>query len=55
MSLKSIAAKIFAQKIYKKTQAWANSPVETQKAVFLKFDTRPQSKLNLGKTIILTK
>ncbi|WP_281636817.1 GH3 auxin-responsive promoter family protein [Flavobacterium marginilacus] len=35
MSLKSIAAKIFAQRIYKKTQAWANSPVETQKAVFL--------------------
>ncbi|MBW4358921.1 GH3 auxin-responsive promoter family protein [Flavobacterium taihuense] len=35
MSLKSLAAKIFAQKIYKKTQAWANSPVETQKAVFL--------------------
>ena len=34
MSLKSLAAKIFAQKIYKKTQAWANSPVETQKAVF---------------------
>jgi len=34
MSLKSIAAKIFAQSIYKKTQAWANSPVETQKAVF---------------------
>jgi len=34
MSLKSIAAKIFAQRIYKKTQAWANSPVETQKAVF---------------------
>ena len=34
MSLKSIAAKIFAQKIYKKTQAWASSPVETQKAVF---------------------
>jgi len=35
MSLKSVAAKLFAQKIYKKTQAWANSPVETQKAVFL--------------------
>lgn len=34
MSLKSIAAKIFARKIYKKTQVWANSPVETQKAVF---------------------
>ena len=35
MSLKSLAAKIFAQRIYKKTQAWANSPVETQKSVFL--------------------
>jgi hypothetical protein len=35
MSLKSVAAKLFAQKIYKKTQAWANTPVETQKAVFL--------------------
>ncbi|WP_281238410.1 GH3 auxin-responsive promoter family protein [Flavobacterium praedii] len=35
MSLKSVAAKLFAQKIYKKTQVWANSPVETQKAVFL--------------------
>ncbi|AOW08706.1 GH3 auxin-responsive promoter family protein [Flavobacterium gilvum] len=34
MSLKSIAAKFFAQRIYKKTQAWANSPIETQKAVF---------------------
>ncbi|MBF4472801.1 GH3 auxin-responsive promoter family protein [Flavobacterium sp. HJJ] len=35
MSLKSLAAKIFAQRIYKKTQIWASSPVETQKAVFL--------------------
>jgi len=35
MSLKSLAAKIVAQRIYKKTQAWANAPVETQKAVFL--------------------
>jgi hypothetical protein len=35
MSLRSVAAKLFAQKIYKKTQAWANSPVETQRAVFL--------------------
>ena len=35
MSLKSVAAKLFAKKIYKKTQAWANAPVETQKAVFL--------------------
>ena len=33
MSLKSVAAKIFAQRIYKKTQAWANSPIETQKGV----------------------
>ncbi|CAN1493353.1 GH3 family [Flavobacteriaceae bacterium] len=35
MSLKSVAAKLFAQKIYKKTQAWANTPVETQRNVFL--------------------
>jgi hypothetical protein len=34
MSLKSVAAKLFAKKIYKKTQAWANAPVETQKKVF---------------------
>jgi phenylacetate-coenzyme A ligase PaaK-like adenylate-forming protein len=34
MSLKSLAARIFAQRIYKKTQAWTNSPTETQKAVF---------------------
>ncbi|MGO4905327.1 GH3 family domain-containing protein [Flavobacterium sp. W20_MBD1_R3] len=35
MSIKSIAAKIFAQKIYHKTQAWSNNPIETQKKVFL--------------------
>jgi hypothetical protein len=35
MSLKSVAAQLFAKKIYKKTQVWVNSPVETQKAVFL--------------------
>lgn len=34
MSLKSIAAKVFAKRIYKKTQDWANAPIETQKAVF---------------------
>ena len=39
MSLKSVAAKIFAKRIYKKTQAWANSPIETQKEVFLAIDT----------------
>ena len=35
MSLKSVAAKIFAKRIYKKTQAWVNTPIETQRAVFL--------------------
>jgi phenylacetate-coenzyme A ligase PaaK-like adenylate-forming protein len=35
MSIKSTAAKLFAQKIYKKTQFWAQHPVETQKKVFL--------------------
>ncbi|UWY29261.1 GH3 auxin-responsive promoter family protein [Flavobacterium sp. TR2] len=34
MSIKSIAAKIFARKIYKQTLKWANKPVETQQEVF---------------------
>jgi phenylacetate-coenzyme A ligase PaaK-like adenylate-forming protein len=34
MSIKSIAAKAFAKKIYKKTLAWSTNPVATQKAVF---------------------
>ena len=34
MSIKSIAAKLFAKNIYKKTQLWANNPVATQQAVF---------------------
>ena len=34
MSIKSIAAKLFAQKIYNKTQVWVNNPIETQKKVF---------------------
>ncbi|MFT5251332.1 MAG: hypothetical protein ACI87N_000310 [Flavobacteriales bacterium] len=34
MSVKSIAAKLFAQKIYKKTQAWATNPIASQQAVF---------------------
>ncbi len=34
MSIKSIAAKLFAQHIHKKTQAWARNPVATQQAVF---------------------
>ena len=35
MSIKSIAAKIFAKKIYKQTQAWATNPVAIQEAVFM--------------------
>jgi hypothetical protein len=34
MPLKSVAARIFAKRIYKKTQAWVTKPIETQKAVF---------------------
>ncbi|MHC0439585.1 GH3 auxin-responsive promoter family protein [Flavobacterium sp. 3-210] len=34
MSIKSIAAKIFARKIYNQTQAWSNKPVVTQLEVF---------------------
>src|SRR6218665_430756 len=34
MSIKSIAAKIFAKKIYNKTQKWATNPVATQQKVF---------------------
>ncbi|KRB54804.1 GH3 auxin-responsive promoter family protein [Flavobacterium sp. Root186] len=34
MSIKSIAAKIFARKIYSQTLSWANKPLETQFEVF---------------------
>lgn len=34
MSIKSIAAKIFAKKIHNKTQKWATNPVVTQQKVF---------------------
>ena len=34
MSIKSIAAKLFAKKIYKETQTWAKNPVVTQEKVF---------------------
>jgi hypothetical protein len=34
MSIKSVAAKLFASKIYYNTQAWAKKPVETQMEVF---------------------
>jgi len=34
MSIKTIAAKIFAHYVYRKTQRWANNPVATQQQVF---------------------
>lgn len=34
MSIKAFFAKQFAQKIYDKTQKWANNPIETQEQVF---------------------
>ena len=34
MSIKSLAAKIFAKKIHKKTVQWASKPLETQQNVF---------------------
>ena len=34
MSLKTIAAKIFAQRIYRKTLKWSNNPLKTQEDVF---------------------
>ncbi len=34
MSLKSVAAKIFAKRIAKKTEKWVNNPIETQEKVF---------------------
>ena len=34
MSIKSILAKPFASRIYKKVQKWANDPIETQEKVF---------------------
>nr|WP_315170662.1 GH3 auxin-responsive promoter family protein [uncultured Flavobacterium sp.] len=36
MSIKAIAAKLFAKKIVRKTQEWAQNPVATQEAVFKK-------------------
>jgi len=35
MSLKSFFAKLFARKIYSKTQLWSTNPIETQHKVFL--------------------
>jgi hypothetical protein len=35
MSIKAIAAKIFARSVYKSTMKWANNPVESQQNVFI--------------------
>jgi GH3 auxin-responsive promoter len=34
MSLKTYLSKIYAKRVYKQTQKWANDPIETQKKVF---------------------
>ena len=43
MSIKAIAAKLFAKKIVRKTQEWAQHPVATQEAVFKKLIKEAQS------------
>ena len=48
MSIKSIAAKLFARKIYKKTVAWASNPVATQHKVFQNL-IRQANKTQFGK------
>ncbi len=34
MSIKSILAKLFAKRVYKSVQKWANNPIETQNKIF---------------------
>jgi hypothetical protein len=43
MSIKAIAAKLFAKKIVRKTQEWAQNPVTIQEAVFKKLIKEAQS------------
>ncbi len=43
MSIKAIAAKLFAKKIVRKTQEWAQHPVATQEAVFKKLIKEAQT------------
>ncbi len=43
MSLKTIAAKAFAKRIYFKTQSWSKKPVETQQKVFKKLILQAQN------------
>lgn len=45
MSIKSIAAKIFAKRIHKKTVKWASNPVETQQKVFKDLITQAKQTL----------
>ncbi|SFC96133.1 GH3 auxin-responsive promoter family protein [Algibacter pectinivorans] len=43
LSLKSVLAKPFAKRIYKKVQKWANNPIETQEKVFRELISRAAS------------
>ena len=43
MSIKAIAAKLFAKKIVRKTQEWAQNPIATQESVFKKLIKEAQS------------
>ncbi|MFM2229026.1 MAG: hypothetical protein RL607_284 [Bacteroidota bacterium] len=43
MSLKSFAAKLFAQKVHNDTQKWAQNPIETQQKVFRELIRQAQS------------
>ena len=48
MSVKSIAAKIFANVVHKKTQKWVQNPIETQQKVFQKL-LKSAKKTEFGK------
>ena len=48
MSLKSLAAKVFARIVVNRQNRWANSPVKTQQKVFQKL-VRKASKTSFGK------
>lgn len=48
MSLKSVAAKIFAKKVAKRTAQWVENPIQTQERVFKEI-IKKASKTNFGK------
>ena len=48
MSIKALAAKIFARKIYNQTQTWAQKPVETQEKIFQNL-IKKATETNFGK------